>query len=272
MTPSVSDYKSKTEWEAEADVVVVGSGVAGLTAALRAAELGLRVLVVTKGRVTDGNTRWAQGGVAAVLDDGRTDHGRNDVGSIDSIDAHVADTLRAGAGLCDPDVVRTVVASGAAAVKRLRSWGARFDIDDEGRLARTREGGHSAFRVIHAGGDATGAEVQRCLVATARREGLTVLEQHIAVAALTTETGAVRGVRVLATDVEPAASGIVRAGAVVLATGGHGQLYQATPIPSSPRGTGWRWPGARGPARPIWSSCSSIPRCSTPPGRGAAVR
>lgn len=238
MTPSVSDYKSKTEWEAEADVVVVGSGVAGLTAALRAAELGLRVLVVTKGRVTDGNTRWAQGGVAAVLDDGRTDHGRNDAGSIDSIDAHVADTLRAGAGLCDPDVVRTVVASGAAAVKRLRSWGARFDIDDEGRLARTREGGHSAFRVIHAGGDATGAEVQRCLVATARREGLTVLEQHIAVAALTTETGAVRGVRVLATDVEPAASGIVRAGAVVLATGGHGQLYQATSNPELATGDG----------------------------------
>ncbi|EHR60173.1 L-aspartate oxidase [Saccharomonospora cyanea] len=227
MTSPVFASESKTPWEAEADVVVVGSGVAGLTAASRAAELGLRVLVVTKGRLTDGNTRWAQGGVAVVLADAAGGDG-------DSLDAHVADTLNAGAGLCDADAVRTVVEAGPAAVEWLRSRGARFDTDSAGRLARTREGGHSAFRVIHAGGDATGAEVQRCLVAAA--EGLPVLEQHVAVEALTTASGEVCGLRVLAApDSTP---GTVRARAVLLATGGLGQLYQATSNPELATGDG----------------------------------
>lgn len=236
--------------------MVVGSGVAGLTAALRATELGLRVLVITKGRITDGNTRWAQGGVAVVLDDGADNAGGSD--PIDTVDAHVADTLLAGSGLCDSEAVREVVTAGAAAVERLRRWGARFDTDDGGCLARAREGGHSAFRVIHAGGDATGAEVQRCLATATKGEGLPVLERHVAVDVLTTATGAVCGVRVLATDlttdtttgrtvdsatdstadsvsVEP---GIVRAKAVLLATGGHGQLYRATSNPELATGDG----------------------------------
>lgn len=230
MTSPVFDSESKTPWEAEADVVVVGSGVAGLTAALRAAELGLRVLVVTKGRLADGNTRWAQGGVAVVL--GGAAGGDGDTG--DTLEAHVADTLTAGAGLCDADAVRTVVETGPAAVEWLRSRGARFDTDSAGRLARTREGGHSAFRVIHAGGDATGAEVQRCLVAAA--DGLPVLEQHVAVDALTTASGEVCGLRVLAApDSTP---GTVRARAVLLATGGLGQLYQATSNPELATGDG----------------------------------
>ncbi|EIE98126.1 L-aspartate oxidase [Saccharomonospora glauca] len=226
MTRPVFDQQSITPWEAEADVVVVGSGVAGLTAALRAAELGLRVLVVTKGRLPEGNTRWAQGGVAVVLDDAENDG--------DSLAAHMADTLAAGAGLCDVDAVRTVVEGGPAAVEWLLSRGARFDTDSSGRLARTREGGHSAFRVIHAGGDATGAEVQRCLVIAAK--GLPVLERHVAVDALTTDSGAVRGVRVLAAaDSTP---GVVRARAVLVATGGFGQLYRATSNPELATGDG----------------------------------
>ena len=136
----------------DADLVVVGSGVAGLTAALDAAELGLRVVVVTKDAVDAGSTRWAQGGVAVVLGDVPGD----------SVEAHVADTLAAGAGLCDAAAVASILADGPAAVARLRARGAVFDpAVRPGRLARTREGGHSAFRVVHAGGDATGAEVER---------------------------------------------------------------------------------------------------------------
>ncbi|WP_092531913.1 L-aspartate oxidase [Amycolatopsis arida] len=213
-------------WEARADLVVLGSGVAGLTAALRAQRLGLRVLVVTKAAVGDGNTRWAQGGVAVVLE------GEHDAG--DSVDRHIADTLTAGVGLCDEDAVAAIIAGGPAAVARLRGLGARFDARD-GLLARTREGGHSAFRVIHAGGDATGAEVERALVDTAGARGLPVLERHIAVDTLRTPLGAVAGVTVLDPDGVP---GVLRAPAVLIATGGLGQLYQATSNPEVATGDG----------------------------------
>jgi L-aspartate oxidase len=109
-----------TVWEVTVDLAVVGTGVAGLTAALRAAELGLRVVAVTKTTVEDGNTRWAQGGIAVVLSGDHAPHG-------DSVDAHVADTLAAGAGLCDEAAVRTIVAAGPTAVSELRMHGAVFD-------------------------------------------------------------------------------------------------------------------------------------------------
>jgi L-aspartate oxidase len=211
---------SAARWSAAADLVVVGSGVAGLSAALRARELGLRVLLVTKAAMSDGNTRWAQGGVAVVLP------GEHDPG--DTVAAHVEDTLTAGAGLCDETAVRTVIADGPAAVTALRQLGAVFDADPTGRLARGREGGHRAFRVVHAGGDATGAEVERALVAAALDGGLPVLEQHVAVDALRTADGAVGGLLVLDGDGVP---GTLRAPAVLLATGGLGQLYQATSNP-----------------------------------------
>ncbi|HVW42737.1 MAG TPA: L-aspartate oxidase [Amycolatopsis sp.] len=224
----ISDYKSKTPvWEARADLLVLGSGVAGLTAALRAQELGLRVLVVTKAAVEDGNTRWAQGGVAVVLD------GEHDQG--DSVERHVEDTLIAGAGLCEPDAVRAILRGGPRAVSWLRETGARFDPGAAGLLARTREGGHSAFRVIHAGGDATGAEVERTLVAETTGRRLPVLERHIAVDALLTPLGDVVGVTVLDPDGVP---GVLRAPAVLLATGGLGQLYQATSNPEIATGDG----------------------------------
>ncbi|MGH3710795.1 MAG: FAD-binding protein, partial [Pseudonocardiaceae bacterium] len=105
-----------TAWEVTADLAVVGTGVAGLTAALRAAELGLRVVAVTKTTLGEGNTRWAQGGIAVVSP-----------GTGDSVDAHVADTLSAGAGLCDEVAVRTILAAGPAAVQVLRARGAVFD-------------------------------------------------------------------------------------------------------------------------------------------------
>src|SRR5215216_1793811 len=160
-------------WEARADLIVVGTGVAGLTAALRARELGLRVLVVTKAAGDDGNTRWAQGGVAVVMED------QHDPG--DSVSRHIEDTLTAGAGLCDEAAVSAIITDGPAAVARLRERGAVFDARPDGLLERTREGGHSAFRVVHAGGDATGAEIERALVAAARGAGLPLLSGHVAV-------------------------------------------------------------------------------------------
>lgn len=207
-------------WEAAADLVIVGTGVAGLTAALDAHALGLRVLVITKATAGEGSTGWAQGGVAVVLDD---DH---DVG--DSVTAHMADTVTAGAGLCEPAAVRTIVAGGPAAVRRLRGRGAVFDPGVDGGLARTREGGHSAFRVVHAGGDATGAEIERALLAALQDGSVPLLENHVAAEIMRGDRGAVAGLLVLDGSGVP---GLLRAPAVLLATGGAGQLYRTTTNP-----------------------------------------
>ena len=215
------------EWEAGADLVVVGGGAAGLAAALRSREAGLRVIVVTKSSLSDGSTRWAQGGIAVVLPRG---HERGD-----SSERHAADTITAGAGLCEPDAVTAILADGPAAVTRLRRRGAVFDAAADGTLARGREGGHSAFRVLHAGGDATGAEVERALADTVRRERIPVLEQHLAAQVLLTASGAAAGLLVLASAGRP---GLVRARAVLLATGGLGQLYQVTSNPAVATGDG----------------------------------
>ncbi|GAA0520392.1 L-aspartate oxidase [Saccharopolyspora subtropica] len=207
-------------WEAGADLLVIGTGVAGLTAAVRARELGLRVLVVSKDSASAGNTGWAQGGIAVVRPD-EADPG-------DDLRRHVEDTVIAGAGLCSRPAVQEILAGGAAAIARLRAAGARFDVGADGALARTREGGHSAFRVIHAGGDATGAEVQRALVDAVRGGGIPVLEQHCVVELLRGDSGAVVGALALDGENRP---GVLHAPAVLLATGGLGQLYAATTNP-----------------------------------------
>lgn len=199
------------------DLLVVGSGVAGLTAAVRAARRhGLSVAVVTKAGIDSAATRWAQGGIAAVLDPG-----------VDSTELHLADTLAAGGGLCDADAVRALVGQGPAAVRDLIGMGAFFDRDLDGNLELAREGGHGHARVVHAGGVATGVEVERTLVdavhATAARvdEGAFVLD-------LLVEGGRCVGVRVAApggTSVE------FRATHTLLASGGAGQLFAVTTNP-----------------------------------------
>ncbi|MBV9649494.1 MAG: L-aspartate oxidase [Pseudonocardiales bacterium] len=199
-------------WDVTADLVVVGTGVAGLTAALRATELGLRVVAVTKTTIEDGNTRRAQGGVAVVLPGAS---GITDIS--DSVEAHVADTVAAGAGLCDENAVWAIVAAGPAAVTTLRARGAGFD-GGAGELHRTREGGHRAFRVIHAGGDATGAEIERALAGAARGAGLPLLEGQPVTDVLFDDAGRVAGLALLG-------GGVLRARAVLLATGGLGHLY-----------------------------------------------
>ncbi|NHD17099.1 MULTISPECIES: L-aspartate oxidase [unclassified Actinopolyspora] len=214
-------------WRAKADLLIVGTGVAGLTAALRARELGMRVLVVGKDAAAVGNTAWAQGGIAVVRQEER------DAG--DSVRRHVRDTLEAGAGLCDPEAVHGILENGATAMRRLREAGACFDTAEDGTLSRTREGGHSAFRVVHAGGDATGAEVQRALNEATSSEGVPVLEQHCVVELLHTDSGAVGGALVLDDAGRP---GTIQAQAVLLATGGIGQLYRSTTNPEVATGDG----------------------------------
>ena len=154
------------------DFLVIGSGVAGLSFALRAAAHGT-VAVVTKKASAESNTNYAQGGIAAVMDPD------------DDTEAHVRDTLIAGAGLCDEDVVRMVVTEGPQRIRELMEWGATFDRDARGELHLGREGGHSADRIVHAA-DMTGREVERALLAAVREhDNIRLLEHHFAVNLLT---------------------------------------------------------------------------------------
>lgn len=205
----------RDRWQQRADVVVVGTGVAGLAAALAAQRAGARVVVLSKAPETTGATAtfYAQGGIAVVLPDGD-----------DSVEAHVADTLAAGGGLCDPVAVTSIVADGYGAIADLVGDGARFDESEPGRWSLTREGGHSRRRIVHAGGDATGAEVQRALDRAA--DLLDVRRNHVALQVLRT-ADAVTGVLVSDGD----GLGVVHAPSVILATGGLGHLYSATTNP-----------------------------------------
>ena len=197
-------------WEARADVVVVGGGVAGLTAARAASIRGASVLTVSKGGPTDTATQYAQGGIAVVAPVG------------DSVASHVHDTVEAGAGVCDEAAVHSIVEGGQQAVAALTDLGAVFDLGRDGDVSRTREGGHSTRRIIHAGGDATGAEVQRALNAA----GMPVLFGAGAVRVVTDGNG-VTGLIVLSRD----GFGVVHTPSVLLATGGLGQLYSCSTNP-----------------------------------------
>jgi L-aspartate oxidase len=213
---------TRRHWEQRADVVVVGTGVAGLAAALAAHRAGRSVVVLSKADQRRGATatHYAQGGIAVALPD--TD---------DSVEAHVADTLAAGAGLCDPDAVCSIVADGYRAVTDLVGDGAQFDESAPGRWALNREGGHSRRRIVHAGGDATGAEVQRVLDRAA--DALDIRTNHVVLRVLQ-DGSAVAGVLVVGPD----GPGIVHAPSVILATGGLGHLYSATTNPEGSTGDG----------------------------------
>ncbi len=224
-------------WTTAADVIVVGSGIAGLTAALRLRRRVPRVLLVTKTVLSSGSTLWAQGGVAAALAD------------TDSPQAHLQDTLVAGAGLCDEAAARALVTEGPDRIRDLIALGANFDLGADGQVLLTREGGHHADRIVHAGGDATGAEISRALVAAleAVREdpGIEVIEQALVLDVLTGapdgdgRAGPACGVSLHVIG-EGSRDGVGAAlgKAVVLATGGIGQVFSSTTNPKEATGDG----------------------------------
>jgi L-aspartate oxidase len=215
-------------WTTTADVVVVGSGIAGLTAALRLRGRVGKVLVVTKDVLAAGSTQWAQGGIAAALGPG------------DTPEQHEQDTLVAGAGACDRDAVRVLVTEGPDAVRELIALGTNFDHDPDGELSLTREGGHHRDRIAHAGGDATGAEIQRALIAAVdRAPEIEVIQHALAVDLLLAEDGGVAGVtlHVIGEGVRDGV-GAVHCRAVVLASGGIGQVFSQTTNPAVSTGDG----------------------------------
>ncbi|MEC4016876.1 L-aspartate oxidase [Streptomyces sp. H27-D2] len=214
-------------WAIEADVVIIGSGVAGLTTALRCAAAGHRAIIVTKAELDDGSTRWAQGGIAAALGEG------------DTPEQHLDDTLVAGAGLCDETAVRTLVTEGPDAVRRLIATGAHFDTTDAGEIQLTREGGHHRRRIAHAGGDATGAEISRALVEAVHASGIETVENALVLDLLKDADGHAAGVSLhVMGEGRRDGVGAVRAPAVVLATGGMGQVFSATTNPAVSTGDG----------------------------------
>ncbi|PXA70671.1 L-aspartate oxidase [Cryobacterium arcticum] len=220
-----------------ARVLVVGSGLAGLIAAVRATDAGHRVTLVTKAALSDSNTRYAQGGIAAALFPD------------DSVDAHILDTLRAGAGLCDPAAVQVLCEEGPARVRDLIRFGVDFDRDESG-ITRGLEAAHSRSRVLHAGGDATGAAIETALVATVQERANRAhalggdqisIHEHTMLVDLVVERGRVTGASLLSAD---GTTHTVTADAVILATGGAGALYTHTTNPAIATGDGvaaaWR--------------------------------
>jgi L-aspartate oxidase len=222
--------RSEPVWERDCDVAIVGSGAAGISAALAAAAHGLRVLLITKEELGGGATPLAQGGLAAAI------------GPRDDAALHHQDTLEAGAGLCDPAAVATLVCEAPAEITRLAALGARLE-----RTALHLEGGHSRRRVVHAGGDAAGAEVHRVLRAALLASPVEILTSAVALDALTAgpggwasgPDGAVGGVLAgIIGDDGTLRPGTVTARAVVLATGGFGQAFATTTSPAGVTGDG----------------------------------
>lgn len=209
------------------DILMVGSGISGLFCALKLADAGHHVLIVTKNALTENNSRYAQGGIAAVLPENTTD----------SLAAHTADTLEAGAGLCDTDKVKEILAEGHLAIADLLLLGVPFDRDANGELALTLEGGHQAHRILHAGGDATGKQVELTLTRH--------IEHHprITVMAYSQVTQLHHGKKQCtgATIAHLTTGNIshIAAGATILATGGAGRLFTQTTNPEGATGNGF---------------------------------
>lgn len=207
----------------ETDFIVIGSGIAGLRAAIELSQAGARVTVFTKQKTSDSNTEWAQGGVAVVLSDD------------DNAELHEEDTLFAGAGLCDEEAVRTLVEDGTKYIQELIAWGTEFDREG-GKLVFTQEAAHSRRRILHAHGDATGKEISRALIARARQERNISILPFTSTEGLIIKDGCCCGVRYI--DALLRAPREMYAKAVILCTGGAGQIYLHTTNPEVAAGDG----------------------------------
>lgn len=203
------------------DILVIGAGIAGLRAALEVPP-ALEVLVVTKDSIQQSNSAYAQGGIAGVLS------------PEDRFENHIEDTLRAGGGLCDPEVVELVVREAPEHIQQLIDWGTRFDLED-GQLALTREGGHSHRRIVHALGDATGYEVMRAIIARARQAPNVTLWDNTFTLDLLTDDGRCRGAVVAHPVRGPL---LIWAKQTILASGGAGMVYRETTNPPVATGDG----------------------------------
>lgn len=217
----IVDFDLETLPEVAVDVIVIGAGIAGLFTAIKASERN-RVLMITKKSLFDSNTRYAQGGIAAVFSEE------------DSPEFHLQDTLVAGAGLCDETAVQVLVHEGPQGVQDLIRLGTNFD-EEDGHYALTREGAHSQRRILHANGDATGYEIVRALAEKVQASpDIELWDEHF-VLDLLDEDGECRGAIVQKPDGSRIA---VYGNAVILCTGGTGQLYRYTTNPDVATGDG----------------------------------
>jgi L-aspartate oxidase len=203
--------------------VIIGTGIAGLWTAWRLASEGQRAVVLTKETLADSASAWAQGGIAVALGPG------------DSPSQHAADTMAASDGLADPEAVRILTSEGPGRIYELLALGARFDRGPDGRLRFGLEAAHTRPRIIHAGGDRTGAALIGCLAQVVRSHPLIELLEHTEVTAVLVAEGRAAGVAVLCAGV----SRTISSAAVVLATGGVGQLYAITTNPRVATADGW---------------------------------
>ena len=212
----------KPETHPHADLLVAGAGLAGLYAALEAARRGARVVLVTKGSLRSSNSFYAQGGVAAAI------------GPDDHPELHLADTLAAGRGLCDPAAVEVLVSEGPVRMRDLEGYGVAFDLGPDGRPALGREGGHGRRRILHAGGSATGQRIATALIDRVLQEPRIRVMEHAAVLELIADGTACGGAWVLGHDELIA----VRARMTLIATGGAGALFERTTNPPGALGDG----------------------------------
>ena len=221
--------------QSEYDLVIVGSGIAGLSFALKVAEAGHRVAIFTKKNKAESNTNYAQGGIAAVTSAG------------DDLDKHVQDTLEAGDGLCDPKVVREILKDGPERIQDLIRMGVEFSSLGDGRISLGKEGGHSKRRVLHVK-DVTGKAIEEALLANIAKQGVDLFEHYFAIDLITSkklkklgmrsgsDTDRVEGIYFL--DAESGEVITVKAPVVLLATGGAGQTYLYTTNPGIATGDG----------------------------------
>jgi L-aspartate oxidase len=220
-TPRYSSSFEHIHQVIQTDCVVVGAGIAGLYTALQISKYA-EVILLTKKSLIDSNTRWAQGGIAAVISE------------VDSPELHKEDTLMAGAGLCDVQAVDILVHEGPEGVQNLMDYGVHFD-EEDGEIALTKEGAHSRRRILHAQGDATGAEIVRGLSELVRKNSrITTYEHHFVTDLITNEQGCQGLAALTPTDKKI----IIHAKSVILATGGTGQLFRYTTNPDIATGDG----------------------------------